>query len=410
MIRVADNDRVRLMEMATRFAIGGTERQLVELANGLDADRFDVQLSCLHRWGSFLSELKSKRPPDEFRIHHLYGLPALRQQLRLAAHLWKNRIQIFHAQGFYPNVFGIPAARLARTPVAIASIRDLGDNRTLLQRLAQRVACALADAIVVNADVVRRQLVGEGWPDKKIHVIHNGVDLTRYAAAPKRPELRRELGLPAEGPVVAVVSRLNPQKGIEQFIDAAALIGARFPQAHFLVVGDQHKIPGASNSGYRATLEERALRLGLGKRLVFAGFRLDVPQILAQVSVAVLPSLTEALSNSLLESMAAGAPVVATEVGGNPEVVEDGVTGLLVPPQDPEALARAVCRLLEWPQEAERLGRAGRRLIHERFSVAQMVHATEQLYLGLLAQAPRGKRVQRRLKSDDAIPTQPAAS
>jgi len=210
--------------------------------------------------------------------------------------------------------------------------------------------------------------------------------------------------------VVAVVSRLNPQKGIEQFIDAAALIGARFPQAHFLVVGDQHKIPGASNSGYRATLEERALRLGLGKRLVFAGFRLDVPQILAQVSVAVLPSLTEALSNSLLESMAAGAPVVATEVGGNPEVVEDGVTGLLVPPQDPEALARAVCRLLEWPQEAERLGRAGRRLIHERFSVAQMVHATEQLYLGLLAQAPRGKRVQRRLKSDDAIPTQPAAS
>ena len=206
------------------------------------------------------------------------------------------------------------------------------------------------------------------------------------------------------------MSRLHPQKGIEQFIDAAAVVSARFPQAHFLIVGDENKIPGSSASGYRAILEERAKQLGLGERLVFAGFRLDVPQILAQVSVAVLPSLSEALSNSLLESMAAGAPVVATDVGGNPEVVADGVTGLLVPPQDAESLARAICRLLESPLEAERLGDAGRRLVHEQFSVAHMVQATEQLYLGLLAQAPRGKRVQRRLKGDDAIPSQPSAS
>jgi len=387
--------RVRLLEMATIFAIGGTERQLVELANGLDPERFDTRLACFHRTGPLLSQLKDQRPPAEFKINSLFGKETLRQQLKLAGFLDEQRIEVFHAQGFYPNVFGVPAARFARVPVVIASIRDLGDRRSRMQQLAQRVACSLADAVVVNAEVVQRQLVGEGWPAKKIRVIHNGVELSRFSSsmrdrAASDAAARRALHLP-EGPLVVVVSRLGPAKGIEPFIDAAALVAARLPNARFAIVGDAE--PSEAGKVYRAALEARARRSGLGDRLVFTGFRLDIPQLLAQASVAVIPSLSEATSNALLESMASGASVVATNVGGNPDVVEDGLSGLLVPPANPDALARSIHRLLEWPEEAARLGEAGRELVHRRFSMEQMVRSTEQLYLDLLEQSQRGQPV-----------------
>ncbi len=198
--------RVRVLQMSTAFGLGGTEKQLVALSKNLDGERFDVGLACLHSLGPLLKELD--RPPVEFRIEHLYGLGTARQQLRLARHLRHGGIDVFHAQGFYANVFGIPAARLAGTPVVIASVRDLGDQRTRLQQFAQRFACGLAHAIVVNAEVVKAQLVAQGWSPRKIQVIRNGVDLSRFSGE-RRPELLRELGLPPDGPLVVVVSRLT---------------------------------------------------------------------------------------------------------------------------------------------------------------------------------------------------------
>src|SRR5256886_4183628 len=150
------------------------------------------------------------------------------------------------------------------------------------------------------------------------------------------------------------------------------------------------------DSPYKRELEGYAVQLGLGERVVFAGFRLDVPEILAEVAVSVLPSLSEGLSNVLLESMAAGAPVVATRVGGNPEVVEDGETGLLVPPRDPAALAQAICRLLDSPELASRFGQAGRERVIKSFSLERMVQKTESLYLDLLNRA--GHRIDPQLK------------
>ena len=134
------------------------------------------------------------------------------------------------------------------------------------------------------------------------------------------------------------------------------------------------------------------MRLGIGGRVVFTGFRLDVPELLSEVAISVLPSLSEALPNVVLESMAAGVPVVATRVGGNPEVVEEGVTGLLVPPQDPAALAKAICRLLENPELASRYGRAGKQRIAEQFSLERMVRQTETLYLDLIRKARSDQR------------------
>jgi glycosyltransferase involved in cell wall biosynthesis len=210
------------------------------------------------------------------------------------------------------------------------------------------------------------------------------VDLSGFQGQAKTPggKLRRELGLPEHAPLVAVVSRLNHVKGIEYFLEAAAEVGVRFPAAHFLIVGEGE---------HRTTLEKLAARLGLGPRVRFTGLRVDVAQVLSEVAVSVLPSLSEGFSNVLLESMAAGVPVVATSVGGNTEAIQDGVTGLLVPPRDPRALAGAMGCLLRDPVLAAGYGLAGRQRAWGLFSRERMIRETENLYLRLVETAPAAR-------------------
>ena len=292
-----------------------------------------------------------------------------------------------HTYNFYPNVFALPAARLARAPRVIASIRDTGVYQTPMQRRVQRLVCRLADCIVVNADAVKRWLIEEGYSPRKIVVIRNGVDLSRFQNRGDGNRLRQEIGVPPGTRIVAVVSRLHEMKGLDQFLEAAATLAARHPDVRFLIVGDRLAVKDGAvvkEHAYRTGLEELARRLGIQDRVVFTGFRLDVPELLQEVAVSVLPSLSEGLSNFLLESMAAGVPVVTTRVGGSAEAVEDGETGILVPARDATALARAIDVLLSGPDLARRMGQAGKRRMAERFSLDVMTRATERLYWSLL--------------------------
>src|SRR5207249_1734650 len=159
----------------------------------------------------------------------------------------------------------------------------------------------------------------------------------------------------------------------------AADVAARFPSVRFLIVGESCMDPS-----YRLELEQRARNLNLTGRIIFTGQRSDVPQIMREIDISVLPSLTESFSNTLLESMANGLPVVATNVGGNPEIVSDGINGLLVPPKDPAALSRAIVELLGNPELARRLGRAARQKVVNEYSVECLLRRTEDLYIGLL--------------------------
>ena len=193
--------------------------------------------------------------------------------------------------------------------------------------------------------------------------------------------------MPPRAAIVAVVSRLHELKGLDDFLEAAAALAARHPEVRYLIVGDRLAVKDGTvvkEDAYRASLEGLARRLGIADRVVFTGFRLDIPQILQEVAVSVLPSLSEGLSNFLLESMAAGVPVVATRVGGSPEAVGDGETGLLVPTRNAAALARAIDALLTDRDLARRMGQAGRRRMEERFSLEAMARATERLYSSLL--------------------------
>jgi glycosyltransferase involved in cell wall biosynthesis len=316
----------------------------------------------------------------EYPITSLYKWSTLCQQIKLARYLRWNGISIVHTYNFYPNVFGIPAARLAGVPHIVASIRDTGAYLNPLQAKAQRIACMMADSIIANADAVRSWLESQGHPPEKIRVIRNGVDLTRFAAQLGVPRLHREFGLSDRAPLIAVLARLSRVKGIDDFVRAASGVASRFPEARFVVFGDSSHTGDPLELAYADELRQLAATLGIGDRLFFAGYRTDVAELLPEISLSVLPSHTEGLPNAILESMAAGVPVVATNVGGVPELIENGVNGLLVPPHDPRALSAAICRLLADPALAAGMATAAKRDARERFSVERMVRETEELY------------------------------
>jgi glycosyltransferase involved in cell wall biosynthesis len=372
---------IRLLKVVPTFMCGGTESQFMALGRSLDPSRFALEFACLRRRGTFAEEIDRRQIPVlECNVTSFRRVSAIGQQARLARHIARRQIDIVHAYSFYGNLFAVPPARLAGAPVVIASIRDRAPYLTEMQKRAQRWACQFADCILVNAVAVKAWLIGEGYDASKIVVIPNGVELSRFERVEGEESPFRALGVPEGAPVVLVVSRLSPLKGLEPFLEAAALVAREFPAARFVIVGDTNP----SERPYWSILTSLTNTLGLTESVTFAGLRRDVPKLLAAATVSVMPSLNEALSNVLLESMAAGAPVVATRVGGTPEAIDDGANGMLVPPGDPRAMAKAIADLLADPEKARRLGVAARQSINERFSMERMVSATEQLYQALL--------------------------
>jgi L-malate glycosyltransferase len=387
---MAADGPLRVLKIVPTLRCGGTEGQFMALSGGLRERGVEVGVACLRRGGPFAEEaVRRGLPVREYPIGPFRSAHTLALQTRLARDLVRERVDIVHAYNFYGNVFAVPPARLAGTPVVLAAIRDCGPYLTPMQLRVQRLVCRAATCVVVNAGAVRDWLIGSGYEADRIVVIPNGVDMRRFAGPVDPLALRAELGLTSGTPLVTVVSRLVDLKGLDSFMGAAARLALRYPSARFLIAGER----AHDDTGYAASLARMAARLGIGDRVMFTGLRADVPALLASSTVAVMPSLNEALSNVLLESMAAGAPTVATRVGGTPEAITDGVSGLLVAPGDPEALAVAVGRLLEDATLAHRLGRAARQVVEQRFTLERMVDDTERLYASLRERNRARRRV-----------------
>lgn len=382
--------RIHVLQFVTSFHTGGTERQFVNLVQGLSGTDFQVHLACFHALGDLQDELRGRDfPLIELRVPSLMSGTVARRLLTLVRYLRRHRIDVVHTTGLYPNLLGVLAAWIARTPAIIASVRDMGHMWSPALRRAQRHACRLADVVVVNADAVADRLRAEGYDPARIEVIKNGVLPAPAPDPAAAAAVRAELGIPGNVPVVGMVCRIDPVKGLPHFIDAAARVASRHPETRFVIVGG----PCAGfGEAYTRELLRSAAAIGLGDRLILTGRRSDVSAILPTFTVSVLASLSEGLSNTVLESMAAARPVVATRVGGNAELVKDGVTGLLVPPGDPEALAAAIVRLIEAPALAAEMGMAGQRTIESRFTCRRMTEETAGLYRRLLARAALRKR------------------
>lgn len=295
---------------------------------------------------------------------------------RLAALLRARDVDVLHTHAaLASNVLGRVAGRLAR--VAVVSHMHI-ENHFRPNRLARAVhsfldnttARTAARVIAVSGDT-RGALVAQGYRPDAIQVIHNGIDVEREAAK-RGAGLRAELGVGAGVPLVGEIARLCDVKGQRELIEAAAAV----PDVHVVLVGDDLELGGA----FRDRLEEQARRAGVAGRVHFLGHRDDAGAILDQLDVFALPSWIEGLPVTVLEAMAHAKPVVATPVGGTPEVVLDGETGILVPPRDPAALAAALGRLVADPGLRARLGRAGRSRVEQEFSETAMTSRVLEVY------------------------------
>ncbi len=394
-----DGDALRVMQFLAVFECGGTERQVLNLGLGLHERGCQVSFGCLRKSGRLLKEVEARGIPiSEYRMRSFYSGRFLHQEVALARHLVRQRTQVVHTYNLWGNVFAIPAARLAGVPVVIAGIRDCGLYLTDWTRRVQRHVCRLADHIVVNAQGVKDWLVSDGYAAGRITVIHNGLDLSRFLQieGPDGPALRREFNVPADAPLITIVARLCPSKGFDDLIDALPAVLARYPEARLLVVGEGLKsVDGVlqRDTSYQSALAGRARALGIHDRVIFAGYRPDVPAVFRAATIDVQPSRTEGLSNSVLEAMASGAAVIATPVGGTPEIMTHDETGWIVPVQNPPALGEAICRLLGDPERRRRLGEAARARITATHGVDRLVERTADLYRDLLSRPRRTRPV-----------------
>ncbi len=387
------SDPIRLLKVMTTCSSGGTEGQVLKLMRNLDRRQFDLRFACLQKHGDILADFEQLNVPiNEYQIKSLYRPETFWRQLQFAADMRKNRIHIVHSYNFYANMIAIPAARIAGVPLVLASIRDRGVYLSPAKKRAQKWVCRLADKLLVNADAIRDWLLEQGYSDEKIVVIKNGIDLSLYTTTESCLPLRAELGIPESAPIVVMLSRLNPQKGVDEFIRAAALLRGLHPEAYFLIVGAKMQYYDgvfSQDSDYLRQLRKRVVELGVADRVIFSGQRKNTAEILMAATVSVLPSHSEGLSNTLLESMAAGTAIVATNVGGTPELVKHGVNGLLVPVRSPLHLAEAIGNILDSAALAKRLGDAGRTMACSSFSLEKMLAETQSLYMAELLQTKR---------------------
>jgi L-malate glycosyltransferase len=355
-----------ILLMGDTLDVGGTEGQFVEVACRVDRRRFDVRLSCVRPEGPLRARLDAAGL-SVFRTGKGSFRPAryVAALLPLVAYLRRNDIRLVHSFGFYSNLLAVPAARLAGGCAAIASQRDLGNLRSAVQTRVHARVLRSADRVLVNSPAVEEALLSSGIPRSRIVVVPNGVDLSRF-----HPPVAN--GAAANRAVtVATLGNLRPEKGIADFVEAAALIRRRHPSCRFVVWGE-----GAS----RTELGKRASDLGLNGALELRGATREPEAAMREMDIFVLPSHSEASSNSLLEAMASGLPIVATRVGGTPYMVEHGTNGYLVPPRAPAALAESVLDLVGDPAKRRRFGAESERIARERFSPRRMLHEVESLY------------------------------
>jgi len=395
-VNVAPNlisGRLRVFSFVPHLRCGGTENQLIKLTEHCDPNRFD-------RWFGFLdsaaieqdNEAVSRWPLKAYPISTFLSPSAVRQVFRLARDLRKIRPHVLHSYNFYANVFSIPAARLAGVPCIVASIRDMGVYMTPMQKRVHRSVCRLADRVAVNAEAIKTWLAESGYPAEKIRVIRNGVEIPEHADTDSRAELRAELGIPISASVAIMTARLNPKKGVEDLLVAAVKVLGEMPNAWFVIVGDVVLQSREKERAYSERLNTLALELGISERVLFTGYRRDVAALLKMADVSVLPSWSEGLPNAVLEAMAAGVPVVSTRVGGVPELIDDGVTGVLVDPHDVAGLGRALIRVMSDRALAKRISSAARERASVDFSFDRVVGVTEALYREVLADQTVNRR------------------
>src|SRR3990172_791163 len=374
--------------------IGGSDIALYRLATGLDRRMFEP-IVVLPREGPLTSKLRRAgvrgpiRPMAQLRstrnplVHVRYAAAFVPSVLGLAMFIRRERAQIVHSNSLY-TLHGAWAAWIARAP-HIWHIREIPDAPPPVRALLLFMACRMSKRVVAMTHAVATMFDGgHAGSEGQLLTIPDGIDLTRFAPAYRGERIRRDLGIPPEAPVAGFVARLDPWKGAEVFVRAAAETARRFPQAHFIVCGGE--LPGFE--AYAARLRQEASELGLDGRIHFTSWTYtvdDIPEVMGAIDVLVHTSVRpEPFGLVLIEAMATGKPVVAARDGGVPEIVVDGATGLLVEPGDGQSTGEAIVTLFNRPDRAKAMGAAGRRRAEQLFDIGVYVRRIEDVYREVL--------------------------
>jgi glycosyltransferase involved in cell wall biosynthesis len=366
---------VPIVLMVRELGPGGTERQATEIARSVDRSRFAPHMVCFHE-GIRADELRSAHVPIlRLRVRSFLSAGALSGAAQLARYFWAHRVRLVHTFDSPMNCFGVPVARMARVPVVLSSQRAYRALNPALSNRVLRITDRLVDGIVANCEAMRRHVIDdEGVAPERVHVCPNGVDTTVF-----HPRSRGRVAALAGAPlVVGAVCVLRPEKDLATLMEAFATVWPRHPGLRLVLVGSGSELPA---------LQQSAARLGVAEACLFEPAATEVARWLGSIDIFVLPSRSEALSNSLMEAMACGCAVIASRTGGNPELVRDGESGLLFEPGDVGGLAAQLQRLTEDSALRARLAEAGARRIAGEFSIQASVGRMEALYESFLKAA-----------------------
>jgi glycosyltransferase involved in cell wall biosynthesis len=358
--------RVRVMHLVLALNIGGLEKVVYDLTRMADREQFDVQVVCLGEVGALAGIFAEAGIP--VRGLGVLGRGTLRAIRKVSSELHRERPDILHTHNPSPHLVGAVAARWAGVPIVIHTKHGRNYPGEFRKVWANRVATWFSDRVIAvskNAADVARGV--ERVSAKKVEVVFNGIDLQKFCElSPSDRNVRR---------MIHVARLVDPPKDHATLLRAVQLIVKQVPDFQLEIVGD---------GPHRERIESLCNELDLGNHVTFHGFRHDVHELLRHCGLFILSTTTEGLSITLLEAMATGLPIVATRVGGNPEVVADGETGLLVPPESPCEMADAILKLICDPTRAAQMGAAGRARVEEYFDLRKVVTRYESLYRELL--------------------------
>lgn len=371
---------MKVVHIIDDLGLGGAQRQLVALLKGMPRDRVEIHLIAL----------SDKKCAYENAVRDL-GIPLtiIDQSGKWSwGAFWgvrKKLIElqpdIIHTWLFTADFYGRVAAFSVGFRNIISAMRNTVDDMPWHYRIVSQLLSLGTKRITVNADAIRYDLVNAmGISNSKIRTIYNGIDLEEFDAPQSNGRYREEWQIPSNGKVIAMAARMAAQKDYFTFLRAAQMVKKEFPKAYFLLIGD---------GPLRPEIEERVKALGLEACVRLLGARRDVWSILKHVDICVLASHFEGCSNSVMEAMAAGKPVIATNVGGNSELISDGESGWVVPPQNFDAMANALLLLLRDAKRAGDMGSRGRLRVEKHFTLGTTVRQTEDLYRELLVEGEK---------------------
>ncbi len=376
-----------ILYIDTENDIGGAEVSLIELLRKLDRQKYR-RLVALPRKGRLSKELKTmgvpvhfikmseftrRNTPQKYILDTLFFIPCVLELLLL---IKKYEVSLIHTNNVRAHFYGSMAGVLARIPV-VWHIRDIYRDESTFIRMVSKPFYPLARKVMAISNAVAKAFIEESGLSGKVKVVYNGVDLAKFnPGVIDTSKIRGEFSLDGIFPLIGLVGVLGRWKGQEEFLQAASRLVKVFPKAKFLIVGDSL----IDDRGYKERLKGMVNTLGITSHVIFTGFREDIPEILGCLDLLVLPSHNEPFGRVLVEAMAMKKAVVGTDSGGIPEIVVDGKTGLLVPPNNANLLASGMAKILKDRDKLKKMGRLGRKRAETLFTVENYVKGVIKIY------------------------------